>query len=304
LPEAVAPRAGPGDAVASTLGGIMPLLDIFVLALIQGVTEFLPISSSGHLVLWPLLAGRPDQGVTMDVAVHLGTLLAVCLYFRRDVARLVRGGLDLAGRRASADARLALLIAAATVPAVVAGLGLKLSGFDEALRSLEVIGWATLIGGALLWGADRYGAEHRRETPGEGAPGWRLSDAAIMGLAQALALIPGTSRSGICMTAARGLGFRRDEAARLALLMAIPVILAAAAVEIAALATRGEPAAAEGPAGGGTLLDVALATGLSFLAALAALAVMMRMFRADWTMTPFVLYRIVLGTGLLALAYL
>ncbi|MGF1553143.1 MAG: undecaprenyl-diphosphate phosphatase [Paracoccaceae bacterium] len=290
----------------------MAILDIVVLALVQGVTEFLPISSSGHLVLWPLLTGRIDQGVTMDVAVHLGTLVAVCLYFRADTARLVTGGLDLARRRRSTpDARLARLVAIATVPAVVAGLALKLSGADTALRSVEVIGWATLLGGGALWLADCYGFEHRAEADREGATGWKTDDAVIMGLAQALALVPGTSRSGICMTAARALGFRRDEAARLALLMAIPVILAASLVETAALLTR-DATAPRAEAGGtiavpteGTLLaDLALGAGLSFVAALAALYVMMGMFKSAWTMTPFVLYRLALGTGLLALAYL
>ncbi|MEL6198423.1 MAG: undecaprenyl-diphosphate phosphatase, partial [Pseudomonadota bacterium] len=215
----------------------MPLFDLVILALIQGITEFLPISSSGHLVLWPLLTGRPDQGVALDVAVHLGTLVAVCLYFRAETARLAIGSVDLLRRRwDSADARLAFLVGVATIPAVGAGLALKLSGLLDGLRALEVIGWTTLIGGILLWLADRFGAETRGERPQGTAPGWRLSDAILMGLAQATALIPGTSRSGITMTAARALGFRRDEAARLALVMAIPVILAASLVEVAGIA--------------------------------------------------------------------
>lgn len=267
----------------------MEIFNIVALALIQGITEFLPISSSGHLALWPILTGHPDQGVTMDVAVHMGTLVAVCIYFRGDAGRLLAGLADvLRGRRNTEAARLFLLISLATVPAVVAGLALKLSGQVEALRALEVIGWATLLGGVLLWYADRVGA-HRR-TGGD----WRLSDAVLMGLAQAVALVPGTSRSGITMTMARWLGFERTEAARLSLLMAMPVILAAGTLETVGLVRDGNLA---------LTTELAVGATLSCLAALATLAVMMRMFRRDWTMLPFVIYRLVLGIGLLALAY-
>jgi len=267
----------------------MDLFDIIALALIQGVTEFLPVSSSGHLVLWPLLTGRPDQGLSMDVAVHMGTLAAVCLYFRRDAGELVAGLADvLRGRWGTDAARLFLLIALATLPAVVVGLALKLTGWIEALRALEVIGWATLLGGLLLWYADRVGPQRRD------ASGWGLRDAILMGLAQALALVPGTSRSGITMTMARWLGFERAEAARLSLLMAMPVILAAGVLETAGLVRDGNLALTG---------ELALGAALSFVAALGALSVMMRMFRRDWTMLPFVLYRLALGAGLLALAY-
>lgn len=267
----------------------MTFLDLVALALIQGITEFLPISSSGHLVLWPLLTGRADQGVTMDVAVHVGTLAAVCLYFRSDAWQLLAGLADVArGRLGTEAARLFLLLALATLPAMAAGLALKLTGAVDALRALAVIGWTTLLGGLLLWLADRRGAQRR-----QGAE-WGIGDAVIMGLMQALALVPGTSRSGITMTAARLLGFQRVGAARLSLLMAIPVTLAAGALETAELVRTGDFA----PAG-----HLLAGAGLSFVAALAAIAVMMRMFRREWTMLPFVLYRLALGAGLLAIAY-
>ncbi|MBK0400562.1 undecaprenyl-diphosphate phosphatase [Limibaculum sp. M0105] len=267
----------------------MALFDIIMLALIQGVTEFLPISSSGHLILWPLLTGRPDQGLMMDVAVHLGTLVAVCIYFRRDVGVLARGvGHVAAGRPRTPQARMALLIGLATLPAMAAGLAIKLMGWDDGLRALAVIGWATLVGGVALWLADRLGSGRRT---GEG---WGLRDALLMGLAQALALVPGTSRSGVTMMAARALGFRRDEAARISLLMAVPVILAAVGLETVELARSGTIAI------GAELL---LGAALSCAAALGALSVMMRMFRGSWTMTPFVLYRLALGAILLTLAY-
>ena len=268
----------------------MTLTDVVVLSLIQGITEFLPISSSGHLVLWPLLTGRPDQGVMMDVAVHFGTLVAVCWFFRAEIARLVRGLRDIAcGRFATPDARLVWLLALATVPAVVVGLALSVTDAVDALRTLEVIGWATLLGGCLLWLADRVGPERR------GDAGWSLRDAVLMGLAQALALVPGTSRSGITMTAARALGFERTAAARIALLMAVPVILAASTLELADLAA--EPAS-------GPLWHLALGAVLSGLAALGALTLMFRMFSGNWTMGVFALYRLVLGAVLLGLAYI
>jgi len=265
----------------------MALFDLAVLALIQGITEFLPISSSGHLALWPLLTGRPDQGVSIDVAVHLGTLVAVCLYFRSDIGGIALGIRDiLSGRVGTAGARLVWLLAIATLPAVAAGLALKLSGAMGALRSVEVIGVATLAGGLLLWAADRWGSH------GERPWGWR--DAVLMGLAQAVSLIPGTSRSGACMTAARALGYARPEAARLALLMAVPTILAAGLVETAGLVAEGDLALGA---------DFALGAALAFVSALGALAVMMRMFRNGWSMAPFVAYRLVLGVVLLAIAW-
>jgi undecaprenyl-diphosphatase len=152
-----------------------------------------------------------------------------------------------------------------------------------------MIGWATLLGGLLLWYADRVGALRRTRDD------WRRSDAVLMGLAQAVALVPGTSRSGITMTMARWLGFERAEAARLSLLMAMPVILAAGTLETVGLVRDGNLA---------LTAELALAAALSCIAALAALTVMMRMFRRDWTMLPFVIYRLALGTGLLVLVYL
>lgn len=267
----------------------MELIDIVILAVIQGITEFLPISSSGHLALWPLLTGRTDQGTVMDVAVHVGTLVAVCAFFRAEFAGLLTGtGHILSGRFTTDQARMALLIALATMPAVVAGLALKLADASVMLRTVEVIGWATLIGAGLLWWADRAITTRGR------AESWTLRDAVLMGLAQALALIPGTSRSGITMTMARWLGFDRVQAARLALLMSIPVILAAGTVETLGVVKDGDFSLG---------LELVLGAVLSCIAAWIALSVMMRMFAASWTMLPFVIYRVLLGVVLLALTY-
>lgn len=267
----------------------MELFDIIALAIIQGITEFLPISSSGHLALWPLLTGRTDQGVTMDVAVHLGTLVAVCLFFRKEVGQIFKGLRNLArGKLLTPESYLVMLLGIATVPAVVVGLGLKLGGVMPSLRTVEVIGWATLLGGALLWWTDRMPEKRKK------AEYWTMKDAALLGLAQAMALIPGTSRSGITMTMARYLGFTRVAAARVALLMAIPVIFAAGSVETAGVIMDGDFVLG---------LELVLAATLSCIAALVALKVMLAMFASTWTMMPFVVYRIVLGVVLLYTAY-
>lgn len=265
----------------------MPLTHLIALAIIQGLTEFLPISSSGHLALYPLLGGAADQGLALDIAVHIGSLAAVTLYFRADVAALLRGAILLVSGRGGADSRLLLLLALSTLPVVAAGLALKLAGADAALRAVEVIAWATLIGGLLLWWADRSGAEARA------AGDWTVAHALAMGVAQVFALAPGASRSGVTMTMARALGYRRTEAARLSMLMSIPTILAAGALIGLEIAEAGDTALGA---------DAALAAGLSFVAAYLALAGMMRMFRS-WTMTPFVIYRLALGLVLLWVAY-
>lgn len=264
----------------------MPTIDLLILAIVQGVTEFLPISSSGHLALYPLLTGRADQGLEIDVAVHVGSLAAVLLYFRADATAALRGGFRLiGGDRRHSEAKLALALVIATIPVVIAGLVLSLSGFGGALRSLAVIGWATLIGGGLLWLADRRSNAVVKK--------WRLIDALLMGLAQCFALIPGMSRSGVTMTAARALGYERREAARLSMLMSIPTIIAAGVLIARDIMKEGDVALGA---------DAALAAFLAFLAAWASIAFLMRML-ATWSMTPFVIYRLALGAFLVILAY-
>lgn len=266
----------------------MPLFHLVVLALIQGVTEFLPVSSSGHLALYPLLTGAADQGLKLDVAVHAGTLLAVMLYFRADVAAAVRGGFRLLrGDTRDEEARLALMLILATIPAVIGGAALSALHLTESFRSLAVIGWATLIGGALLWLADTRGAERIR------AEGWSFRDALLMGFAQIAALVPGMSRSGVTITVARALGYKRRDSARLSMLMSIPIIVAAATLIVLELIDSGDVALG---------LDAALGAVLSFVAALAAIAIFMRMLQ-NWSMSVFVWYRFALGLVLLFLAY-
>ncbi len=261
-------------------------LQLVVLALVQGITEFLPISSSGHLILVPVLAGWPDQGLELDVAVHVGTLGAVVVYFRRDVWRLLVGAARLVARRPDARTRLALQIAVAAVPVMIAGAALSSLG-TGALRTPAVIGWTTLGFGVVLYVIDRI-----RPTVRE-IGRMTFSDALLIGLAQVLALVPGTSRSGITMTAARALGFTRAEAARFSMLLSIPVIVAAGADRGIELYQTADPQLVSG---------VLAAAGVAFGAALAAIGVLMRWLeRASFT--PFVVYRVALGAGLLVWTY-
>ncbi|MCR8549441.1 undecaprenyl-diphosphate phosphatase [Salipiger sp. P9] len=266
----------------------MPMLQLILLALVQGITEFLPISSSGHLILLPNLTGMADQGQAIDVAVHVGTLAAVVLYFWRDVKVAALGTLALLRRDyAAPGARLALGLAIATVPVVIFGLILKLTGLDEALRSVAVIGWTMLGFGIVLYWADQKGPEIRNEED------WGPLDALKMGLWQAVALIPGTSRSGITITGARAMGYNRHDAAKISMLMSIPTIFASGVLLGAEVIADADMQLAR---------DAAIGAVFAFAAALAALSLMMRLLRSV-SFTPYVIYRIVLGVGLLWYAY-
>ena len=199
----------------------MSWLQIVVLAIVQGITEFLPISSSGHLVLVPSILGWSDQGLAFDVAVHFGSLIAVCAYFRKDIAELLRGGCQLMGfKNETRESQLALVLGIGTIPAATVGL-LLADRVESSLRDPAVI-VVTLAGyGIIMLLADRFGRRDRD------IAGVRISDAIWIGCAQALALIPGTSRSGITISAARALGFKRQDAARFSFLLSVPVILLA-----------------------------------------------------------------------------
>ncbi|MEM9425281.1 MAG: undecaprenyl-diphosphate phosphatase [Pseudomonadota bacterium] len=264
----------------------MPLFHLVLVAIVQGITEFLPVSSSGHLILLPNLTGLDDQGLVIDVAVHVGTLGAVVLYFWSDVRRCFFGLFKLADKT-DPDARLALGLVVATIPVVIAGLLLKLSGYDESLRTITVVGWSTVVFGIVLYWADQTGTDEKS------ANDWTLKDAIIMGVWQMLALIPGTSRSGVTITAARQLGYKRSEAARLAMLMSVPTILASGTLIGVDVATSMDAAAAR---------DGAVAAVFAFFAALGALHFMMRLLQSV-SFTPYVLYRIALGVVLLLIAY-
>lgn len=266
----------------------MPLFQLFLVAVIQGLTEFLPVSSSGHLILLPALTTLDDQGLVIDVAVHVGTLFAVIAYFRTDVGRAMAGvPRMLTGRIDTPGSRLAFLLAVATVPAVLVGLALKLSGLIEDMRNITLIGWTILLFGLLLYWADQRGATTKTDSD------WTLGDAIRMGLWQAVALVPGVSRSGITITAARMMGYKREDGARFAMLMSIPIIIASGAIMAVDVVAAADLAAAR---------DGAIAAGFAFVAALLALSLMMRLLRSV-SFTPYVIYRVVLGLFLLAVGY-
>jgi undecaprenyl-diphosphatase len=197
----------------------MDIFQAFILALIQGITEFLPISSSGHLILPSEVLKWPDQGLAFDVAVHVGTLAAVVVYFRKDIAQIIVGGLaTLGGRFEHPDGKLAWMIVIATIPAGLAGL--LFNDFIEAhLRSAAVIATTTIVFGIALGLADAK--KQKQKTLLE----LGIYAALIIGCAQALALIPGTSRSGITITAALFLGFSREASAKFSFLISIPIIV-------------------------------------------------------------------------------
>jgi undecaprenyl-diphosphatase len=261
----------------------MTFLQQLVIALVQGITEFLPISSSGHLILIPNVMDWPDQGPMIDVAVHIGSLLAIVIYFWRDVRGLAEGGFATIGiGKAPEQRKLFWWIAAGTVPAVAMGLFLKLGGYLESLRVTDLVAVNLIVYGLLLGAADRWGRQDKTYED------LTLRDAVLVGLAQALALIPGTSRSGVTMTAARFLGYQRVEAARFSFLLAIPAVAGAGLIAALDLAEASEQMQFD-----------ALATGaMTFVAAFATMAFLMNFLRKA-SMLVFVAYRVVLGIALL-----
>ncbi|HHM04242.1 MAG TPA: undecaprenyl-diphosphate phosphatase [Gammaproteobacteria bacterium] len=259
---------------------------ILALALLQGVTEFLPVSSSAHLILLPQLAGWADQGLAFDVAVHVGTLVAVVSYFRREIVILIRDWTQsLRRRRRVGDSALAWAVLLGTVPVGLAGLLLG-DLVETQLRTVLVIALATIVFGLLLGWADRRGGGRRSEH----SIGWR--DVLVIGCAQAVALIPGTSRSGITITAALFMGLSREAAARFSFLLSIPVITLAGGLKVLELA------GGTAPAPWGVLLPGALVAAVSaYLCIHFFLQMLKRM-----GMMPFVAYRLVLGVVLLGMA--
>jgi len=215
----------------------MTWIQVVVLAIVQGISEFLPISSSGHLVLVPVAFGWTDQGLAFDVAVHFGSLIAVCAYFFDDIRMLLRGAVGVVTFDMSAPpARIAFAIGVGTIPAAAAGL-LLASWIEANLRDPSVIVFTLSAYAIAMVLADRLGRSERR------FEGLTLKDAIIIGCAQALALVPGTSRSGVTITAGRLLGFERAQAARFSFLLSVPVILLATVYEMGGLFLSGETVA-------------------------------------------------------------
>lgn len=263
----------------------MDIWQIIVLALIQGLTEFLPISSSAHLILVPELTGWQDQGVAFDVAVHVGALVAVISYFRHELQhgmyewwRATRTG------QQSAESRLMWGVIVGTIPVGVIGLTFTLTGLSDQLRAPLVIAIATLLFGLLLWWGDKIGKKNRDEY----SLSWQ--DITLIGMGQALALIPGTSRSGITITVALLLGLHRQAAARFSFLLSIPAITLAGLSAVKDLLTEESVAI--------IWFDLLLGMTLSAISAYLCIHFFIKLIN-KMSLLPFVVYRMILGLFLL-----
>ncbi len=265
----------------------LSIFQLFVLAVVQGITEFLPISSSGHLLITRDFLAWPDPGPHLDVAVHVGTLVAVLLYFRHDTERLLRGLGQCCRGRVQAEGRLFLLLAWATIPVVLVAGILVVFDLLDVLRQPLVIACATIGFAVPLWLADRHGRH-----------GLASEDVSIkgyfwLGLAQAFAVIPGTSRAGACMTAGRLLGLKRKDAAHISMLMSIPTILIFGGYTGFDLYRHGELTLSG---------DIAIATIFAFFTAILSIWGLMAWLRRA-SFTPFVIYRLVMGAAILVWLY-
>jgi undecaprenyl-diphosphatase len=268
----------------------MSTLEALLLGIVQGLTEFLPISSSGHLIIVPwlqdytFLLNHPQFNKTFDVALHAGTLIAAIAYFRHEVVSLTRGFINAVRQRAieTPDQRLSVAIAVGTIPAVIAG-GIGSGFIDEHLGEPWMIAIQLIVFGALLLYADRL--PQRRDLKGA-----EIRDGWYIGLAQVLALAPGTSRSGITITAARYLGLDRDSAARFSFLMLIPVVAGATLFKGASAIHDGLPSGVAGPMIVGTIAAA--------VSGYLAIAFLLRLLRTS-SYRPFVYYRYAAGAAIL-----
>ena len=263
----------------------MTLIQIIVLSLIQGLTEFLPVSSSAHLILGSRVFGWPDQGLVFDVATHLGTLLAVLVYFRKELWKMLVPWLG-SGKGDEASRKLGLTLVVASIPAIVAG-GLLHGWVESALRDTRVIAFSTIGFGLLLWWADaRFSRSKLMQD-------MNMKSGFMIGLAQMLALVPGTSRSGITITMGRMLGFDADSAARFSFLLSIPIIAAAGGYGVLRMLLHDAPI---------DWFQFGLAIVLSALAGWLCIAAFLALLQRVG-LVPFVVYRLALGVALLWLAF-
>ena len=268
----------------------MELLNVIFLSLIQGITEFLPVSSSAHLILFPTFSGNKDQGLLIDISVHLGSLIAVTTFFWLDVKVILVSSAKFFSRSLDGgDRNLVVCLVVATIPAVVLGATLKYSGLYDYIRESTLIIGITMLGfGILLWFSDRNKQVDTKISE------WTIRHALILGFWQMLALIPGTSRSGITITGARFLNYDRSSAIKISMLMSIPTIIAAATLEFYSLGFENISI---------NWIEIVAAIIISALAAFGALSLMMRLLTTV-NFTPYVLYRILLGTILIIWAFM
>lgn len=264
----------------------MDLIQLIILSLIQGITEFLPVSSSAHLILVPLLTEWQDQGLAIDVAAHLGSLVAVVFYFRKDISRILFAGINSIIKKdvSNLDSKLFWYLAFSSLPVLIAGFLLR-DIVSMYLRDPLIIAAASIIFGLLLWYADVAGKRIRQ------IDSINIRDAIIIGLAQVLALVPGTSRSGITMTAGLLLGLDRKSAARFSFLMAVPIILAAGGYESLKLIRMDAMV---------NIQDFFMTAFLSAISAIVSIHLFLK-FLDKIGMLPFVIYRVMLGAILIVM---
>ncbi len=266
---------------------MIDLVQIIILGLVQGLTEFLPVSSSAHLILVPVLLGWKDQGLAFDVAVHIGSLFAVVLYFRKDLLKMTSDWFaSVINRSNVGESRLAWAVIIGTIPAAMVGLLLH-DFIDTQLRSEIVIAYATIGFGLLLMVSDWYGHRAGHQTHDEKHITWK--DVLVISLFQVLALIPGTSRSGITMTAGLFMGLTRTASARFSFLLAIPLILAAGGYKTKTLVESAIPV---------DWTAIFLGVLVSGLSALACIHFFLKLLER-FGMLPYVIYRVILGIALL-----
>lgn len=266
----------------------MTELNILLLSILQGLTEFLPVSSSGHLILFSKFTSFPDQGLALDIAVHVGSIIAVMIYFSDTIWSIVKGLFKTAFIPSfkNEGAKVFWLIVIGTIPAVIVGFLLKQHGLEE-FRSTKLIGWTMLGFGIVLYVADHLGMTIRE------IKHLKISDALLIGLAQCLALIPGTSRSGITITMGRILGLERRDAAKFSMLLSIPTIFGAGILVAYELFKQNNLT---------EILYTLDGITYSFIASIVAIYIIMWWLKKS-TFTPFVVYRLILGSYLLLNAY-
>lgn len=263
----------------------MTLIQIIVLSLIQGLTEFLPVSSSAHLILGSKVFDWPDQGLVFDVATHLGTLFAALVYFRKELWQMTVPWLGK-GRGDEAARKLGITLVIASIPAIVVG-GFLHGWVESALRDVRIIAYTTIGFGLLLWWADARFARSRSMAD------MNLKTGMLIGLAQMLALVPGTSRSGITITMGRMLGFDANAAARFSFLLSIPIIAAAGGYGVLRMLMHDSPI---------DWLQFVLAVVLSAFAGWLCIAAFLA-FLKRVGLLPFVIYRLLLGVVLMWMVY-
>lgn len=263
-------------------------LQILLLAILQGITEFLPISSSAHLILISKLFGNSDQDLPLAISVHLGTLAAVIVFFWRDIKYSIYGIFYIIQLRFySPEAKLAIHLIVATIPVVLLGFLVKVTNTYSFLSSLKIISWNMIFFGLLLYFVDKHSSKKRS------LKDLSIKNSIFIGIFQAIAIIPGTSRSGITITAARLLGVNSEDAVKFSMLLSVPTIIASGVLLAADISQSSSNL---------SIKLIAVASSISFLSAIFALKVFL-LFLKSFSFTPYIIYRILLGLLLLYFSY-